>query len=411
MLRFLRTLLTVLTLAAPLFGATADDPLAPWRANVRIGPVSPQEGRHTMHSYFNTCPESPDGRYVLFYSSTAKDGQRGEVCIRDRKTGEEKTLATNINAEDAHRVACQQWVSGGKRVVFHGERDGEWFVGCVDLDTGKERVLARGQLAGWGQPNADIVPLYSPHWNPGAHRDFDLINVVTGEKQTAVTVDGLKQAYPDWFAKTFGDQHPSIFFPVLSPDLQRVFFKMALATGPDPRSKAASARQGLICYSLAEKRFLFMNPTWGHPSWQPDSRHITEIHYTVIDSNDGSSTRLPGAPTKASRAKAAASGDQSALAGSLQELSGDHPSVSPDGRLLVADTTLENFGGKRTDWGVVVTDVHGADQVIIHKFDNSHGAQSWRPSHPHPVFSGDGKRIYYNVSDSEFTRLFVAEVQ
>jgi hypothetical protein len=407
---FLRTLLTFLTFAAPLLGATADDPLAPWRANVRIGPVSPQEGRHTMHSYFNTCPESPDGSYVLFYSSTAKDGQRGEVCIRDRRTGEEKTLATNINAEDAHRVACQQWVSGGKRVVFHGERDGEWFVGCVDLDTGKERVLARGQLAGWGQPNADIVPLYSPHWKPGEHRDLDLINVVTGEKQTPVTVDGLKQAYPDWFAKTFGDQRPSIFFPVLSPDLQRVFFKMALATGPDPRSKAASARQGLICYSLAEKRFLFMNPNWGHPSWQPDSRHITEIHYTVIDSNDGKSTRLPGAPTKASRAKAAA-GDQSALAGSLQELSGDHPSVSPDGRLLVADTTLENFGGKRTDWGVVVTDVQGAGQVVIHKFDNSHGAQSWRPSHPHPVFSGDGKRIYYNVSDGEFTRLFVAEVQ
>jgi len=85
--------------------------------------------------------------------------------------------------------------------------------------------------------------------------------------------------------------------------------------------------------------------------------------------------------------------------------------VSPDGRLLVADTTLENFGGKRTDWGVVVTDVQGAGQVVIHKFDNSHGAQSWRPSHPHPVFSGDGKRIYYNVSDGEFTRLFVAEVQ
>jgi hypothetical protein len=30
-------------------------------------------------------------------------------------------------------------------------------------------------------------------------------------------------------------------------------------------------------------------------------------------------------------------------------------------------------------------------------------------SHPHPVFSADGKRIYYNVSDGEFTRLHVAE--
>ncbi|MEO6787509.1 MAG: hypothetical protein ABI318_15365, partial [Chthoniobacteraceae bacterium] len=295
--------------ALPAFSAAAtDDPLAPWRSGVKISVVAPKEGRHTIHSYFNTCPESPDGRYVLFYSSTAKDGHHGEVVIRDRKSGEEKVLATNINAEDAHRVACQQWVSDGKRVVFHGERDGEWFMWCVDLDTMKERVLARGQLAGWGQPTADIVPLYSPHWNPGEHRDLDLINVATGEKTTPVTVDALKKAYPEWFEKAFGDKKPSIFFPILSPDLKRVFFKMALKTGDDPRSKSASAREGLICYSLAEKRFLYMNPKWGHPSWQPDSRHITEMHYTVFDSNDGSVVQNPGMPTKAERAKGAAGG-------------------------------------------------------------------------------------------------------
>jgi len=147
----LQLLLGVLSLAALRAGAadTADDPLAPWRSGVNISVVAPKDGRHTIHSYFNTCPESPDGRYVLFYASTAKDGHHGEICLRDRKTGEEKVLATNINAEDAHRVACQQWVSGGRRVVFHGERDGEWFTGCVDLDTVKERILARGQLANW----------------------------------------------------------------------------------------------------------------------------------------------------------------------------------------------------------------------------------------------------------------------
>ena len=383
------------------------DPLSPWRSGVRITVAAPKEGRHTIHSYFNTCPESPDGRFVLFFSSTAKDGHHGEVCIRDRKTGEEKVLATNINAEDAHRVACQQWVSGGKRVVFHGERDGEWFVGCVDLDVGKERILARGQLAGWGQPNADIVPLYSPHWRPGAHPDLDLINVATGEKTTPVTVDALKLAYPEWFAKTFGGQKPSIFFPILSPNLERVFFKMALATGEDPRSKSASARQGLICYSIAEKKFLFMSPKWGHPSWQPDSRHITEMHFTVIDSNDGKVTANPGMPTKAERAKAAATG--AALTSPMRDVSGDHPSVSPDGKLVVTDTTLENFGGKRTEWGVVLADTKGTGQIIVHKFDNSQGARSWRVAHPHPVFSADGKRIYYNVSDGEFTRLHVAE--
>ena len=399
----------LLALPLPLSAAdNADDPLAPWRSGVKISVAAPKDGRHTMHSYFNTCPESPDGTRVLFYSSAAKDGHRGEVVVRDRASGEERVLATNINAEDAHRVACQQWLSGGKRVVFHGERDGEWNTWCVDLDTMKERILARGQLAGWGQPNADIVPLYSPHWKPGAHPDLDLINVATGEKQTPVTVDALKHAYPDWFAKTFGEQKPSIFFPILSPDLKRVFFKMALATGDDPRSKNASAREGLICYSLAEKKFLYMNPKWGHPSWQPDSRHITEMHFTVFDSNDGSVKANPGMPTKAARANAAADG-KAAPEFPLRDVSGDHPSVSPDGRLVVTDTIMTSFGGARNEWGVVLADTRGTGQIVLHHFDNSHGAKSWRVSHPHPVFSADGKRIYYNVSDGEFTRLHVVE--
>ena len=385
-----------------------DDPLAPWRGGVKISVVAPGEGRHTIHSYFNTCPESPDGRYVLFFASKSKDGQHGDVVIRERSSGIEKVLARNIDAEDAHRVACQQWVSGGNRVVFHGQREGKWGTWCVDLDTMKERLLAPGQLAGWGQPNADVVPLYSPHWNPGDHPDLDLINVVTGQKQTVVTAAAARQAYPEYFQKAFGDQSPSIFFPILSPDLKRVFFKLALKTGDDPRSKSASARQGLICYSLAEKRFLFMTPNWGHPSWQPDSRHITEVHYTTIDSDTGRVSTNPGMPSKAARAQARAEGKPAPDA-PLRDVAGDHPSISPDGKLIVTDTVMSAWGGPKGQWAVVLADVKGTGQIAIDQFDNSHGAASWRVSHPHPVFSPDGKRIYFNVSSGPWTQLYVAE--
>jgi hypothetical protein len=46
---------------------------------------------------------------------------------------------------------------------------------------------------------------------------------------------------------------------------------------------------------------------------------------------------------------------------------------------------------------------------VIHRFDGSKGATSWRPSHPHPVFSADGRRVYYNVNDGRWTQLYVAE--
>lgn len=374
-----------LTLSA---AATEDDPLAPWRDGARISIVSPQEGRHTIHSYYTACPESPDGTKLIFFASSAPDSHTGDVVMRDRKTGAETTLVSGLKVEDAHRVACQQWVSKGARIVFHGQRDEEWFTACVDVATKQERVLARGRLVGWGQPDADTIPLYGMHWNPGGHRDLEFMNVVTGERTTVLTVVALKAAYPAWYAESFGDGAPSIFFPVLSPDLQRVFFKMALPNGGDPRSSAASTRQGLICYSLAERRFLYMNARWGHPAWHPDKKTIVETGWTLFDSDTGKSRRVPGLPA----------------------VRGDHPSASPDGKLLVTDTTLDRFGGSESDWGIILSDARGQSHIILHRFPNGRGAQSWRRSHPHPSFSADGKRIYFNVSSGPWTQLHVAEI-
>ncbi|HSH95957.1 MAG TPA: hypothetical protein VK968_17555, partial [Roseimicrobium sp.] len=311
----------------------------------------------------------------------------GQVCLRDRLTGEEKLLGNPIRAEDAHRVACQQWVSGGSRVVFHGERDGKWIIVSVDLKTGQERVLAQDRLAGWGQPDSDIVPLYGLHWNPGEHRDLELLDVGSGKIRTVLKMDAVKSKYPEWYGKNFGDQSTSIFFPVLSPDLKRVFFKMAANKDGDPRSGGASARQGLVCYSLADEKFLYMNPRWGHPSWQPDSRMITEAGNLVYDSNDGAMQRVPGLPS----------------------CSGDHPSVSPDGRLRVTDTTMDKLGGDKKNWGIVLADARGTNHIVLHQFDDSKGASSWRRSHPHPIFSSDNRRIYFNVSSDKWTTLYVAE--
>ncbi|MCX7008531.1 MAG: hypothetical protein NTY53_14985 [Kiritimatiellaeota bacterium] len=368
----MKPLLVYCLLAASVGAAeptNSTDPLTPWRAGVKIHPVADQPGRHTIHSYFNTCPESPDGNTVLFFSSTTRDGQRGDVCIRDRATGKETMLALDLNVEDAHRVACQQWVSQGRRVVFHGERSNHWFTAVVDVDTGKERILAQDRLAGWGQPQADIVP------------------VETGAIRTAVTADALKQAYPYFLAKHFGTNPVSIFFPVLSPDLNRVFFKLAAATGGDARSKQASNRLGMVCYSLHDQRFLRADTRWGHPAWHPDSRTIVEAGNLLIDSKSGEVRRILGLPYFGS----------------------GHPSASPDGKLIVTDTTMNRIGGNAKEWGIVVADIRGTNNVVVHHFNNTGGAHSWRPSHPHPVFSPDGQRIYFNVSSGPWTQLYVAE--
>ena len=160
-------------------------PLAPWREGVEVSAVSPEGNQHSIHTYFNAPPESPDGRWVLYFASTTPEGHAGEIHIVERGTGRVRVLGRDVVAEDGHRVACQQWASEGRRVVFHDLRDGEWVVVSVDVDTLEERVLAVGRQIAWGQPLSDIVPIYGPHWAPGVHRDSGKVRYATWKRAIA----------------------------------------------------------------------------------------------------------------------------------------------------------------------------------------------------------------------------------
>jgi hypothetical protein len=372
-----------------------ESPVQPWRA-ARVRTVLPESAAHTIHSYYVSCPESPDGRWVLFYTSTTREGHQGEVRILERATGAVKTIASRITAEDAHRAACQQWISRGKRVVFHDFREGEWVVVRVDVDTLEERVLAKGRQVGFGAPAGDVVPIYGPHGDPGSHRDLELLNVETGEIRTALTATSVRAAYPDWMSKAFGDRPISIFFPVLAPDGSRAFFKLAAANpstidrkSPEFFRRTPSDRKGLLCVDLKTAKLTFPQPhNWGHPAWHPDSRQILEINHVLIDADSGATRTIPGMPK---------------LSG------GPHPSVNPAGSLFVTDYTPPLENPKKGVWSLLVGDVKGNDHAVIHTFDLTGGAQSWRRNHPHPVFSPDGKRIYFNSAAGEWSRLIVAE--
>ncbi|MFN7937733.1 MAG: hypothetical protein U0R19_30675 [Bryobacteraceae bacterium] len=361
---------------------------APWTAGVKVGPLAPGAERHSIHSYFNTSPESPDGKWVLFYTSKTAEGHAGEVRIRNRATGVEKVLASGVTTEDAHRAACQQWVSQGRTVVFHDLREGHWMVVAVDVASGRERVLARDRMVGWGTPDGDVVPVYGPHWDSKALRDLELVNVNDGSVRTPVTAAAVRAAYGQQVASRFGERSISIFFPILSPDRKRVVFKLATPSGGDFRSKAASDRETLLGYDLAAGKFLFFREKWGHPAWHPDSRRMINVPNLLVDAETGAERSIPGLP----------------------DFPGSHPSISPDGKLFASDTTLERFGGTKQEWGVVVGDLEGTRYRILHRFRNDRGAKSWRVSHPHPVFSPDSRRIYFNVSAGEWTELHVAEL-
>ena len=383
-------LLLALWLSPPAAPAAPADPIAPWKANVRIAPVSTVADRHSIHSYYVANPESPDGKHVLFFTSKHPASYIGEVRILNRATGQETVLAENVHTEDAHRVACQQWLSGGKRVAFHEVVNKHWRVVVVDVATLAKTVVAEDRQLGFGQPAGDLLPLYGCHWNPGAHRDLELWDAKTGKLTRSATIAEVEAKYGDWLTKEFAGKPASIFFPVLSPDLQRVFFKLAAGNGGDNyMAKGASQRQGIICYDFAQGKCIWQRGKWGHPAWEPDSRHIFEVGNIRMDTNipEFKFTKLNDVPN----------------------LRGSHPSISPDGKLMVTDGYSEAAGGPPLEWGIMVADMNGGKWALLHSFVQSKGALSWRRNDPHPAFSADNQRIYYNVSDGQFTRLHVAE--
>lgn len=379
-------LLYLACLAAGFTSSAAD--FEAWKNTSRKS-VAPDQNRHSIHAYFNTCPESPDGKYVLYYTSSTAEGEKGDLRILERATGNETIIAENITCEDAHRAACQQWSGGGKFVVYHTLTDGHWSVRAVEIATKQERVLAMDRQLGFGSATGKCAPVYGCHWNPGPHRNLEMINVATGQVTTPVTAEQTVAEYGEWIDKKLGSRNLTIFFPVVSPDESKVFFKPCIPGGGNSyKGMSVSKRDGKAVYDLANRKFIRIVETWGHPSWSPDSTGIFEKANVLMDVDTGRS-RPRYSPSCFS----------------------DHPTLSPDGRVFVTDADVSKRPfGKPGFWAIGIGSTTGDEFIVVDLFDNTQGAKSWRHNHPHPSFSADGKRVYYNVNDGRWTRLMVAEV-
>jgi hypothetical protein len=83
------------------------DPLVPWRSRVQVEPVVSHTDRHVIHSYFNTCPESPDGRHVVYFTSDAADGESGDIRVLDRRCSDSFTYSKSGDTRRGHLTVAR----------------------------------------------------------------------------------------------------------------------------------------------------------------------------------------------------------------------------------------------------------------------------------------------------------------
>lgn len=376
-------------LARNTFAAgVADDPCAPWRTGGKVSPVSKVGGRHNLHTYYLLNPESPDGTKVVFYASKDLAGHIGDIVVVDRASGTETTLVENVHTEDAHRCALQQWTLNGKAIAYHEVIDKRWRVMTVDVETKEKKIVAQDRQLGFGRGDGHTLPMYGCHWNPGEYRDLYLGDLKTGDVTATCKIGDVEKKYGDYLRKQFEGKPTSIAFPCISPDHKRAFFKMSAGGGGEEYMGKVSQRQGIVFYDFEKGEITTMREKWGHPAWHPDSFHWIEMGNILFDADGKSQTRITGIPI----------------------LRGQHLAVSPNAKVWVQDGLAETNDGTTGEWAVLVGDLKGDRSALISKFNNGRGARSWRRSHPHPVFSADGKRIYFNNNSGEHGQLMVAEI-
>ena len=94
-----------------------------WREAVKVSPVLPGARHHCVHPYGTASPESPDGRWVLFYASTAPDGHEGEVSIVERQTGRTRTLVRDVTVEDIRSTRRHKSIALPRHVAMYLARE------------------------------------------------------------------------------------------------------------------------------------------------------------------------------------------------------------------------------------------------------------------------------------------------
>ncbi|MCM8538251.1 MAG: hypothetical protein NE334_20070 [Lentisphaeraceae bacterium] len=388
----IKNIVILFLLSASMFIGAEEKDLSKWK-KASVNPVlNLDQKRHSIHTYFNTSPESPDGKYILYFSSKTKDAHSGDICIVNRTTKEETVLATGVTTEDAHRAACQQWAGNGDYIVYHDFVSKVWQIVAIDIRTKTKTVLIKNRQLGFGNPSSFEVPLYGCHWNHNGNPHLETVNIKTTKVTRLIDIKEVLKQYGDWIQTTFGTKDVSIFFPIISPDGKKVFFKVARGSGTENfRSRKASYRSGKLVYDLENKKFINLFKLWGHPAWHPNSEEIIEKGNFTLNIYSGKTKRYAVAKK-----------------GKLRTPS-DHPSMSPSGNFFVTDANVSKRKyGSPGLWAIILGEAKAdSEYLLLHKFQNDKGANSWRHSHPHPVFNAQGNRIYFNVSSDDYTRLYV----
>jgi Tol biopolymer transport system component len=189
---------------------------------------------------------SPDGRWVVFYSSVQPEGDL--YMTRADGTGL-RQLTTG--AESIDRMP--RWSPDGQWIAFHSIRGKNQYLWRIRPDGSDRQQLS---------PLADAI---FPAWSPDGSRIAVLMGAGIGHPENNVYVVDS--------GRPWNEQTPE----VISPPADSPEEFVVNAWSPDGSQLAGQAglgARGIMTYSLRSRTFERFTDFGGYPVWLPDSRHV-----------------------------------------------------------------------------------------------------------------------------------------
>ena len=345
-------------------------------------------GRAAVHNYYDLSPESPDGTRVAFFAFDGIAPSPGSIMVAGRD-GDGMRAVAKASSGSAHRGAFQQWVDAN-RLAFHTDTPAGRVTVVVDLETGH-----RHQLPG-------AVRVFSPQGTRIAHATdytrrlggccrLEAVYVTDFESEgvPVLTLGQVRAVHP--LVDRFAEEAPPAFGDVRWAPDGASFFVTFTNVGYKSIGRAIQRVNSLFLAEADGSDLRYLGEFGHHPRWAPDGTFI----YTIDPQPGGvdglTARRLDGsAPTVL-----------------FAQAPGVHPSFSLDMKHVMTDAY---------DWpskGLAALMLYDADGSGAHQVlarfaapDLTHATGT----HPHPAWSRDGRRIYFNAAEDRVPHLFALDL-
>ncbi|MEL7585333.1 MAG: hypothetical protein AAGU19_01380 [Prolixibacteraceae bacterium] len=362
------------------------------KAPVSVGPEIQvgKDGASTVFAYYNTTPESPDGKSIfhLRYKIETIDDKAllpAELWICDRDLKNYRLIA-EIEGAETHNGVKAVWVDNN-----HIALQDNFIIRVVDIRNGKDILKQKIETDNISHNAFQGKIMYGPTKNKGnqAPGIYEL-NCFTGEVRVVILMsDCVNTPLPSYLDKTKVGPVETWRAGHLqySPDGKRVAFKFDVG-------KADVAQLLGIC-SRDGSDFV-VQPKSLHFLWYDNASIVGHLRYDEHGDNPQPGERfyltrwdLVGKPIE-----------------TIAAYRGNHLAVSPDLKYFVDETFYQT--------NPVIMYLIGKDQknriAEIDRFD-PYDVVWKRKFHANPAFSRDGKRIYYSKPLNEkYSGTFYREI-